>query len=148
MGRLVDPFMRRTPAPENICAGFAQLGTRDFSLTSAIRKRGQPEAKYPAVADDRFARSRQRKGVPKCDLVCGQDRTIEIFLQRIDDADGAEAVATDENCLGALGRLSKHPLIEFVRLNGLLVRRQPGGSGVNDLKALALKVAGALLVRL
>jgi hypothetical protein len=62
--------------------------------------------------------------LPKRDLICGQDRAIEIFLQRLNDSDGAEAAAADENSLGALGRLSTDPFIEFVRLNGLLVRWQ------------------------
>lgn len=84
--------------------------------------------------------------MPKRDLVRGQDRAIKIFLQRLDDSDGAEAVAADENSLGALGRFCTDPFIELARLNGLLVRRQAGGSGVNNLEALVLKVARALLV--
>src|SRR6266403_363035 len=86
--------------------------------------------------------------MPESDLVRSQDRAIEIFLQRLDDSDGAKAVAADEDGLGALGRFCADPFIEFARLDGLLVGWQAGGSGVNDLKTLTLKIARALLVHL
>ena len=70
----------------------------------------------------------------------------QVFFQRLNDSDGTEAVAADENSLGALGRMRADPFIELARLNGLLVRGQTGGSVVNHLEALTLKVASALLV--
>src|SRR6266478_8625006 len=86
--------------------------------------------------------------MPESDLVRSQDRAIEIFLQRLDYSNGAKAVAADENGLGALRRFCMDPFIELARLNGLLVRWQAGGSGVNNLKTLTLKIAHALLVHL
>jgi hypothetical protein len=64
--------------------------------------------------------------LPKCYLVRSQDRAIEIFLQRLDDADGAQAVAADENSLRVLGRLCTDPFIELARLDGLSDGRPAG----------------------
>src|SRR5260370_8601708 len=66
---------------------------------------GNLRTEYPAVADDRLARSRQRKGLPERHLVRPQDRAIDIFLPRLHASDRAKAVAADEDVLGAVWRL-------------------------------------------
>src|SRR5258705_2248370 len=133
------PQLRKTEPQSQATAQISRRASHAFGGSNR-------KTEYPAVAEDRLARSRQRKGLPESHLVRRQDRAIEIFLQRLDDSDGAKAVAADEDGLGAVWRLRTDPLIEFARLNRLLVGWQACGSGVNNLKTLALKIARALLV--
>ena len=61
------------------------------------------------------------------DLVCSQNGPREVFFQRVDDSDGAEAIAANECGIGVFWRMRADPFIELVRPNTCGSEGKPAG---------------------
>src|SRR5262249_30602758 len=73
------------------------------------------------------------------DLVCSQNGPREVFFQRVDDSDGAEAIAANECGIGVFWRMRADPFIELVRPNSLRIGGQARRTTLHHLEALTLE---------
>src|SRR5260370_35236303 len=83
------PQLRKTEPQSQATAQISRRASHAFGGSNR-------KTEYPAVAEDRLARSRQRKGLPETHPVLRPDRAIEIFLHRLDDSHAPKAVTAHE----------------------------------------------------
>src|SRR5258707_7561626 len=84
------PQLRKTEPQSQATAQISRRASHAFGGSNR-------KTEYPAVAEDRLARSRQRKGFPESHLVRRQDPAIENFLPRPDESDRAKTAGGDED---------------------------------------------------
>src|SRR5258708_37604079 len=77
------PQLRKTEPQSQATAQISRRASHAFGGSNR-------KTEYPAVAEDRLAPSRQRKGLPESHLVRRPDRAVQSFLQRPDDSRSAE----------------------------------------------------------
>jgi len=74
--------------------------------------------------------------VPEEDLVGGEDRAAQVFLEGGDHTDAAEAIAADEDGVGVGRGVLRDPGVELGRVDARLVARQFAGRVVDDVEVL------------
>jgi len=83
------------------------------------------------------------EGIPQQYLVRGQDRALQILLQRVDDAHCAEAVATDEDGVSTVRRVPADPVVQLWWIDASLVAWQRARCVEYNVVALRGEVLGA-----